>query len=133
MKLTLAQIKNAEPVVAKLLNVELPIKVSYRFTRIAKAFADEIKYFEDCRMKLFDKYGENQDDGTRKITEQNQQQFYSDLTSLLNEEVDFKFDHKIDINLLDGVKLTPIELSALEPWLDNVEFVDEDEVAVATV
>ena len=36
MKLSIAQIKNAEPVVAKLLNVELPIKVSYRFTRIAK-------------------------------------------------------------------------------------------------
>jgi len=125
MKLSLAQIKNAEPVVAKLLNVELPIKVSYRFTRIAKAFAEEIKYFEDSRMKLFDKYGVDQEDGTRKIKDEYQQQFFADLTSLLNEEVDFKFDHKIDINLLEDVKLTPIELSSLEPWLDNVEFVDE--------
>lgn len=133
MKLTIAQIKNAEPVVAKLLNVELPIKVSYRFTRIVKAFAEELKYFEDSRMKLFDKYGEDQEDGTRKIKDEYQQQFFADLTSILNEEVDFKFDHKIDINLLEDVKLTPIELSSLEPWLENVEFVDEDVAASATV
>lgn len=126
MKLTLAQIKNAEPTVAKLLSVELPIKVSYRLTRMAKAFADEIKYYEDSRIKLFDKYGETLEDGTKKIKSESEQAFFSDLTTILNEEVEFKFDHKIHIDLLDGVKLTPIELSALEPWLDGVEFVDED-------
>lgn len=129
MKLSLAQIKNAEPTVAKLLTVELPIKVSYRLTRMAKAFADELKHFEDSRMKLFEKYGETQEDGSRKITAENEQQFLSELSSLLNETVEFKFDHKIHIDLLDGVKLTPIELSAIEPWLDGVEFVDEDENA----
>ena len=133
MKLSIAQIKNAEPVVAKLLNVELPIKVSYRFTRIAKAFADELKYYEESRMKLFDKYGEDQEDGNRKIKSENEKQFFADLSSLLNEEVDFKFDHKINIDLLDGVKLTPIELSSLEPWLEGVEFVDEDVADSATV
>lgn len=116
MKVTLAQIKNSEIVLAKLLNAELPIQVSFRLSKLIKRINEELVEFESSRQKLFEKYGEQQADSTIKIKDEFQKEFLSQINALLGEQIELP-DVKVSISEISDLKFSAIEMAALEPWI----------------
>lgn len=118
MTLTLMQIKNAEAVLNKLLTSPLPVKVSYRLSKIIKKLNEELTQFENSRQKLFEKYGTDDGQGSLTVGDQNQAVFLSELNSLLAETVDLE-DIKIQLDDIADIKFSAVEIAQLEPWLQE--------------
>lgn len=120
MKLTIAQIKNAEPVLSKLMNQSLPIKTSFRITKIIESVAKDLENFEKHRVQLFDKYGEIQDDNMKIIKPEHQEAFVTEINGLLLETVEVP-DIKFSLEDLGDIMITPSELVFFTPWLTDAE------------
>lgn len=120
MTITIAQIKNAEPVLSKLMNQTLPIKTSFRITKIIESVAKDLENFEKHRVQLFDKYGELQSDGSKTILNENVEAFTQDLTALLQETVEIP-EIKFQLEDLGNIQITPGDLMFFTPWLADTE------------
>lgn len=116
MKVTLAQIKNAETVLTKLLTAELPIQVSFRLSKLIKKINEELIDFESSRQKLFEKYGEQLDNNTITIKPEFQQEYLEQINSLLGEPVELP-EVKVSITEISDLKISAVDTAALEPWL----------------
>ena len=88
MKLSVSQIVNSVPVLNKLKDEQLPVKLSYRVGRILEKFAKEYNLFEDTRLSLVKKYGVENTDGNFEVAEDKRSQFFKDLSDVLQEEVE---------------------------------------------
>ena len=118
MELKLVEVQRAQKAFQKVMNADLPVRVAFRLSRLAKAVDDVFADIEKQRVKLVEKYGEQAEngDGVRVKTE-NIAKFQQEFAELLAEEtVTLKTD-KIELEVLEGVKLTPLEMLALEPFL----------------
>ena len=116
MKIQLAKVVNSVQVFQKLTQQELPVKVSFRLLSLIKQLDEKLKAFEDSRVTLIKKYGENLEDGGFKVKDENLEVFQSDLNELLTEEIELDFV-SIDINSLpDSISLSMAELGQIE-WV----------------
>jgi hypothetical protein len=120
MTLTLAQIKNAELSITKLLTSPLPVRISYRLSKVVKIISTELQQFEELRQKLVEKYGEVDSSGMVTVTQTNQPQFLAEINGLLDEVIEFP-DVKINLDDLGDVKLSAVEMTTLEPWISETE------------
>jgi predicted Abi (CAAX) family protease len=118
MTLTLLQIKNAEAVLNKLLTSPLPVKVSYRLSKIIKKLNEELTQFESSRQKLFEIYGVPNGQGEIVVDEQNRTQFMKELNQLLAESVQLD-DIKIPLDDIEDIKFSAVEIAQLEPWIQE--------------
>jgi len=120
MTLTLAQIKNAELSITKLLTSPLPVRISYRLSKVVKIISAELQQFEELRQQMVEKYGETDSSGMVTVTQINQQQFMTEINGLLAESIEFP-DVKISLDDLGDVKLSAVEVATLEPWISETE------------
>lgn len=92
MKITLAEIKSLEESLAKIFNKEVNIRTAYRLSKLLVKFSEEMKILEDNRIKLVRQYGV-EDEKTKQITvpPEKTQEFYKELTSLMQLEIDIDF------------------------------------------
>lgn len=113
MKLLLLSIVNAKPTLEKLAGLSLPIKVAYRVSKLLNAIGTEFKEFENSRIKLIQKYGDEKADGNIEVSEENKVKFFGELNELLNEEVDINAP-LLDLNAFpESCELSPAEVSVL--------------------
>jgi len=121
MKLKLMQIQNAMPALQKVLNAELPVKVAFRLSRLAKAVGDVAKDIEQQRANLVKKYGEEVEGGRPgdyRVLDENISQFQQEFGELLQEDVRLDTE-PVKLEALEGVKLTAIDMVALEPFISE--------------
>lgn len=116
MKITLKTVQGVTNTLNKLLSTSLPVVGSFKVLRLAKQLVDVQNDLESQRVKLVEKYGEKNENGGFSVTEQNMEPFKTEFSSLLETEVEVLFE-PFSISLLGDVKLTPIELMVLEPFL----------------
>jgi hypothetical protein len=115
MTINIAQLKNAEPSLDKLIKTELPIQVSFRLSKLIKIIGSELAHFETTRQKLFEKYGEQQDNGV-VIKAEFMAEFMEQINALLNETIELP-DIKVSITEISDIKFSAMDLVALEPWI----------------
>jgi len=131
MKLTLGQILNSAHGLEKLLKEPLPAKVSYRIKRIVDTVSSEAKIIETTRQELVKKYADEQTEKEKKANApikvtKRMQEFQNEFLTLLEEEVEIR-DFKLSFNSIEDVKLSVNDISAIEPWLEDVpeEYLEE--------
>jgi hypothetical protein len=109
-------LKAIEEPLIKLVKLELPIKTSYKLSKILKKIGQELADLEEERVKLVKKYGD-QDDEAQSIQvkdPEKYEEFAKEFGELLQEEITLEID-PIPINMLgDSVTFSPAELAALE-------------------
>ena len=120
MTITIAQLKNAEPVLSKLMNQPLQVKTSFRFTKIIESVSKDLENFEKHRMQLFNKYGEQQPDNSSTISAGNIELFNQEMTSLLQETVEIP-EIKFSLEDLGDIQISPADLMFFTPWLTDTE------------
>lgn len=120
MKLSNERLVNSVGVLSKLTNLELPIKLSYAFSKNITKIDTELKAYNMEREKLLNKYGEKDEEGKLKLSEKGEvnildrENFNKDVAELL------KCESKIDIHLIDlesidtDIKITPGELMIID-------------------
>jgi len=110
------EIHLAKPALTKLMNLDLPVNVAFRLSRIAKLVGDVFQDIEVQRVKLVEKHGVPSGPGF-KVEPENVAVFEDELNLLLDTETVTLDVAPIILNMLGDVKLTPMEMLALEPFL----------------
>lgn len=120
MKLSNERLVNSVGVLSKLTNLELPIKLSYAFSKNITKIDAELKAYNMEREKLLNKYGEKDEEGKLKLSEKGEvnildrENFNKDVSELLKCESEIDI-HLIDLESIDtDIKITPGELMIID-------------------
>lgn len=120
MKLSNEKLVNSIGVLSKLTNMELPIKLSYAFSKNITNIDRELVAYNKERQKLIKKYGEKDKEGNLKTKEDgtinilNIDNFNKELKEILEIETE------VDIHLIDlestnvDINITPLELMLID-------------------
>ncbi|WP_368240534.1 hypothetical protein [Clostridium paraputrificum] len=120
MKLSNERLVNSVGVLSKLTNLELPIKLSYAFSKNITKIDAELKAYNMEREKLLNKYGEKDEEGKLKLSEKGEvnildrENFNKEIAELLQckSEIDI---HLIDLESINtDIKITPGELMIID-------------------
>jgi len=109
MKVKLSDVYVSVPVLTKVLDLELPVTVSYKFMKLVNNLNEELKGIEEQRVKLVKKY--STDDNPATVSDTKKEEFLAEFTSLLNEEIDINWEKLTLEKLGDSLKLSPNELN----------------------
>ncbi len=120
MKLSNERLVNSVGVLSKLTNLELPIKLSYAFSKNIAKIDTELKAYNMEREKLLNKYGEKDEEGKLKLSEKGEvnildmENFNKEITELLQCEGEIDI-HLIDLESINtDIKITPGELMIID-------------------
>lgn len=120
MRLSNEKLVNSIGVLSKLTNMELPIKLSYAFSKNITKIDRELTAYNKERQKLIEKYGEKdeeeklktKEDGTINILDLDS--FNKDLKEILEIETEVDI-HVIDLDKVDvNINITPGELMVID-------------------
>ena len=120
MKLSNERLVNSVGVLSKLTNLELPIKLSYAFSKNITKIDAELKAYNMEREKLLNKYGEKDEEGKLKLSEKGEvnildrENFNKEIAELLQCESEIDI-HLIDLEKVDAkINITPGELMIID-------------------
>lgn len=113
MKVKIQDIVAAAPTIQKLSGISLPVKVSYNIARNLKKIQRELEPFEKARIELVRKHGNEDEEGKLVVKEENMQEFYKEMTELLEEEIEIDI-RSIDIEGLAKIELSPTEMQLID-------------------
>jgi hypothetical protein len=120
MKLTLKQIVEASPALARLGSEKLPVKMAYTIGRNIQKLKPELENFDKTRDDLIkNRYGVKNDDGNFEIPTKNREKFVDEINVLQALEVE------IDIWV--------VKLSELEALQDAKSGKDRDKEIVTSL
>ena len=97
-----------------------PPKDAYWFNRFVKKMGSAQEDWNDVRVKLIKKYGEDDKDGNTKVAEVHVQAFSTALGELMEEEFEIEGINKIKFPA--DLKLSPIEIGLVEEVFDMAVF-----------
>ncbi|MDU1309877.1 MAG: hypothetical protein SO297_02150 [Clostridium paraputrificum] len=120
MKLSNERLVNSVGVLSKLTNLELPIKLSYAFSKNITKIDAELKAYNVEKRKLLNKYGEKDNEGNLKQNEKGEvnildiENFNKEIAELLQCESEIDI-HLIDLDKVDvKINITPGELMIID-------------------
>lgn len=120
MKLSNERLVNSVGVLSKLTNLELPLKLSYAFSKNITKIDAELKAYNIEREKLLNKYGEKDEEGKLKLSEKGEvnildrENFNKEIAELLQCESEIDI-HLIDLEKVDAkINITPGELMIID-------------------
>lgn len=116
MKITLEALQAAKPALEALLNTTMSIGTSYKVSKFIKTINEELKTFDELRLKILNDVGCTQnEDGTQYIVpEDKQAEFSAKCRELFAIEV--SLPEKIDLTG-ENINITPKMLMDLEPFI----------------
>lgn len=115
MTITLGEIFTAKAPITKLMNQSLPLKASYRLSKMVDKLNEEYNRINDFQKKTMLKYG-SEKDGIIQVDEDKAEDYRKEFEELLEEEIELPFD-PIGIELLGTeAKLSAMEMRALNPF-----------------
>ena len=120
LKIRNERLVNSVGVLSKLTNLELPIKLSYAFSKNITKIDVELKAYNIEREKLLNKYGEKDEEGKLKLSEKGEvnildrENFNKEIAELLQCESEIDI-HLIDLEKVDAkINITPGELMIID-------------------
>lgn len=121
MRLTLAEIRWMQKGLSSITQLSLPIKISYRLSKLMRFCNKELAAIENARVDLVKKLSvENPDvPGEFRVPPINEKVFREEFESLLKEEVECDFVPIKLSELGEDLKISPLELSSLYRVIDG--------------
>ena len=101
-----------------------PPKDAYWFNRFVKKMGSAQEDWNDVRVKLIKKFGEEDDEGNTKVAEVHVQAFSTALGEIMEEE--FEIEGIDKIKFPSELKLSPIEIGLVEEVFDMAVFEEDD-------
>ena len=101
-----------------------PPKDAYWFNRFVKKMGSAQEDWNDVRVKLLKKFGDEDDEGNTKVAEVHIQAFSTALGEIMEEE--FEIEGIDKIKFPSELKLSPIEIGLVEEVFDMAVFEEDD-------
>lgn len=118
MELTIGELREAQGALVKILVTEQPFKLAYRLKKIIGKVEAELREIEAVRVKMVEKYGKVQPNGGLKVTDENLETFNKEMKEI--NEMQTSLDvQPIPLELLEGVRLSPLEVMRLEKFIEE--------------
>ena len=128
MKVKLGQIFLSYANLNALCNFDVPIKLAYKLFPLHQKAGEQYKLIEDLRNKLIKKYSTQ----GNAVDQDKIQLFIEEFNQFLQEETEFDGKVlKIDLNQLEGNKMSVLALQSLDWALDFSEEVLDGNSSVA--
>ncbi|MBS5885154.1 hypothetical protein [Clostridium sp.] len=120
MKISNEKLANSIEVLNKITTIELPIKLSYAFSKNIIKINRELEVYNKERQRLIEKYGEKDEEGKLKVKENGNinildaDNFNKDIKEIL------EIENEIDIHIIDlesinaDVNITPGDLIVID-------------------
>ena len=102
-----------------------PPKDAYWFNRFVKKMGSAQEDWNDVRVKLIKKFGDEDDEGNTKVAEVHVQAFSTALGEIMEEE--FEIEGIDKIKFPSELKLSPIEIGLIEEVFDLSAFEEDGE------
>ena len=102
----------AQEALGRLLTLELPAAVSYKVARVARPIEAELRAYEQSRVKLVQRLGEEAGQGQIMVLPEKAAEFNKEMNTLLDVDVDVKI-RTIDPGILGEVGIRPGDIMAL--------------------
>lgn len=127
-KIKLGELKNIVDSFNILLDKELPIKTSYRLSKLIKPIFVEYQTFEESRIKIITKYGEKDknnelimsENGSVNIDKNKIIEFNKELAELCDLEIEISFD-KFKLSDFSDINIAPKILVVLQIFFEDLE------------
>ena len=121
MKFTLAEIRWMQRGLTAITQAQLPIRVSYRLSKLLNFCNQEMANVEKVREEMIKTMGEENPDkpGEIVIGPENADKFREEFAQLLQEEVDIDFTPVRLADLGDDLKIAPVELASLSRIIEE--------------
>ena len=121
MKLTLAEIRWMQKGLSTITQMPLPIRVSYRLSKLLNFCNQEMGNIEKAREGLIRKMGIETPDrpGELQVIPENENKFREEFAQLLLEEVEMDFIPIKIGDLGEDLKISPAELASLSKILEE--------------
>ncbi len=117
IKMTLHELIEAQSSLTEVLQMELPVKISYWVAKIAKKLDKELKNYYEQRIKLIQKYGvaiEKEIEIEKNGKKVKEKQKTNDWKLLPENEVIFNKEHKELLKVEVKIDMEPVKLNDLE-------------------
>lgn len=96
--------------IKELQSIKLPIKISYKLSKLIGKIQPELDIYNEKRDELVKEYGDKQEDDTFKVTDPNKiKSFIEKINDLVEIEVEIDFE-PIDIEDLGDISIPPKNL-----------------------
>ncbi len=100
---------------------DFPPKDAYWFNRFVKKIGAAQEHWDEARIKLIKKYGEEeQDDGSMTVPKENVDEFTNALSEIM--DIEFEIEGINKIKFPDELKLSPVEIGLVEEVFDMSVF-----------
>lgn len=125
MTLKMYQIIPFENFYTRIKSCVLPIKISYKLSKLARAIEQEKTFYQSKVQEIIEEYGERDENGELKLTddktafvikEDKVLECQQKMNELLELEIDIE-EIKFSIDDLEDLKLSPQEMDALIPFI----------------
>ena len=114
MKFNLGEIYGLTRSLQKLVDKELPVKISFRLCRFLKSASVEMEALEKSRVQLVEKFAEPKEEGKEmKVSDENRESFQKEFAALLSEEVEIDFE-TFSIDDLGDISLSTNDLIPMQ-------------------
>ena len=113
MKVKLSEVYNSIETLNKLMQIELPITVSFKLIKLLKKLNDEVAVIEQSRVKLVKKYSPDGKDENLTVPEDKREEFFKEFSELLTTEVTVDFE-PISVNSLPNINMSVTELGKID-------------------
>jgi hypothetical protein len=108
-----------EPALSALNKCAMSAKTAYQVGRLIAKMKEEIRLYEEARLKLFKTLGAlDEEKDVWSIKPENFEQYKTEMNELLEVEVSLDGITKIKLEALEKVQITPEHISALTPFIE---------------
>lgn len=115
-RLEVRELLEAKTALQKLLNSDLPVRTSFKLSRLVRKINEELTDFETKKIELIKKYGKENDKKGIEVTEENKEKFFNDMTEVLKVKIRFDVE-PIALISLEGAKLSAVDMVVLEKFI----------------
>jgi len=120
IKFKLKEVVEAGPALGKILNSVTDAKTSYWLGKTLNKLLSEIRDIEKARIKLVEKYGKKENDGSIKVIEDNIDDFKKEYEAFLEDEITIDMP-KLKLEYLKDAKLSPVDMMALDKIIEETK------------
>lgn len=127
MPMKMYEILELQTLYNSIANIKLPLKTTYKFTRLMKRAEAELEFYQTKFQEIVAEYGEKDDNGQYKFTEDGQsiviiagkeQECNAKLFELRNLDVEIN-DIKFTIEELEGIDVSISELACIMSLIED--------------
>jgi hypothetical protein len=102
----------------RLTNERLPMKMTFRLSKMIKQMDAELETLEDARISLIKELGTEDEQGGVSVKPENVETFQKEYMELVNEDIEIDSD-PLDIDDFPDVKITTQDMMLLTPIFEE--------------